>query len=116
MINCMRKIIVRALLGALNSRFLNSSPCRYGFIGNVDAFSYENLASEDNQRPGITVRTILDDADRFRACPMRKDGGLTVMEADGTSREPTESDMRDLRNAFASREYNSPGDRQRFGE
>ncbi len=114
----MRKIIVQALLKVLNSRFLNSSPCRYGFIGTVDAFSYENLASEVEQRPGVTVNTILFEADRFRSCPMRKDGGLTVLEADGTSREATAFDMRDLRNALTpkDREYNSAGDRQRFGE
>lgn len=93
----MKKACIKTLLWLLNSRFLNPTPCRYGFIGNIDAFSYENLASEQEQRPGITVKTILDEADRFRSCPLRE-RGLTVLESDGTSREANAADMRDLEN------------------
>jgi len=94
-----RKAIIGLLLKALNSQFLNSSPCRYGFIGNLDAFSYENLAAEEKQRPGITVRTILDEADRFRSCPLRNHG-VTVLEADGTNRDATAWDVHELRQAL----------------
>ena len=81
----MKKYIVGFFLWVLNSRFLNVTPCKYGFIGNIDAFSYETLASEERQRPGITVRTILSEADSFRLCPVRP--GLTVIESDGTIRD-----------------------------
>lgn len=91
----MKRLIVRSLLSLLNSRWLNHSPCEYGFIGNVDAFSYSHLASEEKQRPGITVRTILEEADRFRSCPMG--GRVTVLEADGTSHEATAWDLHELR-------------------
>jgi hypothetical protein len=94
----MRKAIVRLLLAALNSRILNRTPCGYGFIGNIDAFSYANLASEDKQRPGITVRQVLDEADRFRACQISN--GLTVIEPDGASHEATAWDLRDLQRDF----------------
>lgn len=96
----MKKWIIERFLTMLNSQFLNASPCRYGYIGNVDAFSYEHLASEEKQRPGITIRTILDEADHFRSCPLTKDG-LLVLEGDGTTREATPWDYRDLREAFA---------------
>ncbi len=111
----MKRGIIDILLKALNSRFLNPTPCHYGYIGNVDAFSYDNLASEEKQRPGISVKTILEEADRFRSCPLRK-GSLTVLEPDGASRDATLWDLHELRRTFAQKEYNSPGDRQRFGE
>ena len=99
----MRKIVIQVLLKILNSHFLNQTPCRYGFIGNVDAFSYENLASEEEQRPGITVKTVLKEADRFRSCPIRNGGGLTVLESDGTSHEATAWDMHELRQGLGPR-------------
>ena len=89
------KSIVRALLAVLNSRWLNATPCRYGFIGNVDAFDYDNLVSEDHQQPGITVREVLDQADRFRSCPTRKHG-VTVIEDDGY-RDANFRDLADLK-------------------
>lgn len=55
----MKSKLIKVLLCVLNSRFLNQSPCRYGYIGNVDAFSREHLAYEEMTRPGITVATIL---------------------------------------------------------
>jgi hypothetical protein len=94
----MKNMIIKILLAVLNSRFLNGSPCKYGFIGNLDAFSYSHLQSEEQQRPGITVKTILDEADMFRSCPMRK-SGLTVIE-DGQSREGTIWDVHELQKQF----------------
>jgi hypothetical protein len=64
----------------------------------VDAFSYENLASEEKQQPGITVREVLEMADRFKACPIGK--GLTVIEQDGSAREATASDILELQRSF----------------
>jgi hypothetical protein len=99
----LRKLIIKALLAILNSRWLNCSPCRYGFIGNVDAFEYSHLASEERQRPGIAVKTILEEADRFSACPINK-GRLTVLESDGSHHEATVFDLRDLRESFAPKD------------
>lgn len=98
----MKKTLTRMLLSALNSRWLNNSPCRYGFIGNVDAFSIENLRSEEKQRPGITVKTILYEAEMFAACPLDK-GELMVIE-DGKYRGSTVWDLHQLRNEFSSSE------------
>lgn len=95
-----RALAIKVCLAILNSRFLNHSPCEYGFIGNVDAFSYSYLASEEKQRPGITVQTILEEADQFKSCPVRKDGGLTVLESDGTHRDATIWDVHELRQAL----------------
>jgi len=94
-----RIVAIKLLLRALNSRWLNHSPCEYGFIGNVDAFSYSNLASEEKQRPGITVRQILKEADCFRSCPIQK-SGLTVIEGE-EMRDATVWDIHDLSNLGA---------------
>ena len=96
--NRLRSCLVRALLHVLNSRFLNGSPCQYGFIGNVDAFSYGNLASEEKQRPGIAVKTILEEADRFRSCPIGR--GVTVLQENEPNREATVWDLHDLRQSL----------------
>jgi hypothetical protein len=91
----MRNGIVRVLLAALNSGWLNASPCRYGFIGNIDAFSCEHLDSEDHQRPGITVRQVLNEAERFRSCPTRQHG-VTVIDEDGY-RDANSHDLSDIK-------------------
>lgn len=83
----------------LNSGFLNATPCRYGFIGNVDAFEHSHLQSEERQQPGITVKEVLSMADRFKSCPMRTTG-VTVMESDGTSHEATAMDLHELRTSL----------------
>jgi len=96
----MKPKIIRWMLGMLNSRWLNQSPCEYGYIGNVDAFSYSNLAAEEHSRPGITVKQILEEADRFRSCPIGK--GLTVLNSwDGTTRQATALDVEDLRQSLS---------------
>ena len=94
----MTKRIVRLLLAVLNSRWLNHSPCKYGFIGNIDAFSLENLESEERMRPGITVATVLEEAARWRSCLMRKHC-LTVMDGAET-REATPGDIYELRRSL----------------
>src|SRR5580693_7479204 len=99
-----RRFIVKCLLCALNSRWLNQTPCKYAFVGNLDNFSRENLESEDKQQPGITVREILDAADRFMACPINNTG-VTVMEGDGTNHEATAMDLHELRVSFSPKEH-----------
>lgn len=103
----MKRRIVKILLAALNSRWLNKSPCNYGFIGNVDAFSYANLRSEDNQQPGITVREVLATADAFRSCPI-KAHGLTLIEADGSYRTAGPMDLHQLRVSITPQQPKSP--------
>lgn len=95
-----KSLCVRLLLRMLNTQFLNDSPCKYGYINNVDAFSYSNLASEEIQRPGITVKTIIDEADRFKSCPINQNG-LTVIEADGSAHEATVWDRHELNLALS---------------
>ncbi len=91
----LKKTIVRILLRLLNSKSLNSSPCKYAFVGNLDNFSRENLESEDRQTPGITVKEMLINADRFKNCG-KGQCGLQVIEGD-TVREATVWDIHDLR-------------------
>jgi len=95
----MRRRVINLLLAILNSRFLNQSPCEYGYINGIDAMSYQELVNEDKQQPGITVREVLLYIDRFRACPLRKDG-FTVIEGDGEQREGTIWDVHELRQAL----------------
>ncbi len=77
----MKTWIIKKLLAALNSRWLNDTPAHYGFINGLDALSYEQLQSEERQQPGITVKEVVEGIDRFRSCPVRKTG-LTVIEGD----------------------------------
>ena len=92
----MKSIIIKTLLRILNTQWLNPTPCVYKFVGNIDAFEYSHLQSEESQRTGITVRQILDEADAFRSCPIRKTG-LTVIE-DGTVRDADCWDIKELTN------------------
>lgn len=88
-------IVIRCLLRLLNSRWLNQSPCEYGYINNVDAFSLSNLESEERMRPGVTVETILREAEQFRCCPMKAQ--LQVVEGDRV-RDANIWDVHELRN------------------
>jgi hypothetical protein len=91
----MKASIVRLLLRVLNSQWLNPSPCQYGFIGNVDAFSYSSLASEEKQKPGITVKEVLHQADLFRSCPIGR--GVQVLENEEW-RDANVWDLHELKN------------------
>ena len=97
----MKRLAIRFLLQILNSRLLNRSPCSYEYVGNVDAFSIGHLESENRQRPGITVQTIIEEAKMFKCCPMRTTG-ITVIE-DNVVREGTVWDEHELRNHFTSK-------------
>jgi hypothetical protein len=74
---------------------VNCSPCRFGYINNIDAFEYQELVNEDKQQPNITVKEVLEYADRFKACPLNK-SGLTVIEPDGSTHEATIWDRHEL--------------------
>jgi len=94
----MKSKLVAAMLAILNSRWLNQSPCSYAYVGNVDAFDAEYLRSEERQRPGITVATILEEAARFKCCSLKT--GLTVIEGDDV-REGTIWDIHELRQGLS---------------
>ena len=79
----MKKLAIRLLLRILNGYFLNPTPCRYEFVGNVDAFSRSDIESTLKQSPTMTLREYLDLADRFKFCPISRTG-LTVIEPDGS--------------------------------
>jgi hypothetical protein len=104
----MRKLIVGLLLRALNSRVLNQSPCEYGYINGIEAMSYQELVNEEKQQPGITVREVIECIDRFKACPIRKDG-FTVIEGDGETREGTIWDVHELRQALTPQRETNGG-------
>ena len=78
-----RKLVVNFLLAILNSRWLNPSPCRYEFVGNVDAFSRSDIESSLRQQPDMTLQQYIDAANRFKACPISRIG-ITAIEPDGT--------------------------------
>ena len=63
----MKSLVIRACLAVLNSRWINGTPCKYAFVGNIDAFSYEHLKSEESQRPGVTVKQIISESEAWRA-------------------------------------------------
>lgn len=79
----MRSLLVQALLQLLNTEFLNPTPCRYDFVGNIDNFSRENIASTLRQEPDMSLSRYLDIADRFKACPISR-VGVTAIEPDGS--------------------------------
>lgn len=97
----MRTRIIDTLLAILNSRWINATPCSYGHVNGLDAMSYEALASEDRQQPGITVREVLVTIDRFKSCSTRS--GLTVIDGEDV-REATAWDVHELNQAFQPKE------------
>lgn len=94
----MRRWLVNSLLAILNSRFINKTPCQYGFIGNVDAFSLNSLRSEARQRPYLSVADLVAESDRWNSFPIPNDG-LTVIEG-GAAREGTSKDIEELKAAL----------------
>lgn len=79
----MKVLIVRILLRLLNTQFLNPTPCRYDFVGNVDNFSREDIAGTLKGDPEMSLRRYLDMADQFKACPSSR-VGVSVIEEDGS--------------------------------
>ena len=94
----MRKFIIRILLGVLNSGYVNQTPCKYGLIGNVDAFSKEYLASEVKDRSEVMVKTILEEAEAFGNCALAKDRYLVVLGETGAARPADYWDVMELKN------------------
>lgn len=85
----MRKVIVRFLLSLLNADWLNPTPCKYEFVGNIDAFSREDVESSLRQQPDMTLQQYLDVANAFKFCPISRTG-ITAIESDGTYTENVE--------------------------
>jgi hypothetical protein len=81
-----RKIAIRVLLAILNSRWLNQTPCRYDFVGNVDNFSREDIESTLRMDPEMSLAYYLELANRFKACPISR-VGVTAIEPDGSYTE-----------------------------
>ena len=79
----MRRFAVSILLRILNSAWLNPTPCRYDFVGNLDNFSREDIESSLRQSPEMTLREYLEIADRFKSCPISR-VGITAIEPDGS--------------------------------
>jgi hypothetical protein len=71
------------LLRLLNTSWLNPTPCRYDFVGNVDNFSRSDIESTLSVDPNISLRHYLDIANQFKACPTSRIG-VTVIEEDGS--------------------------------
>lgn len=82
----MKKLLVRFLLRLLNAHFLNPTPCRYAFVGNLDNFSRHDIESTLKVEPEMSLRRYLEIADRFKACPISR-VGVTAIEPDGSYTE-----------------------------
>ena len=78
-----RVFAIRILLALLNSRWLNPTPCRYDFVGNIDNFSRSDIEANLKEEPEMSLRRYLDIADRFKSCPISR-VGITAIEPDGT--------------------------------
>lgn len=78
-----RKLLIDLLLGMLNSRWLNPTPCRYEFVGNIDAFSRADIESTLRSDPEMTLQEYIDIANRFKYCPVSRTG-VSVIEPDGS--------------------------------
>lgn len=82
----MKPLIVKVLLRILNTNWLNPTPCRYDFVGNIDNFSRQDIESTLEVEPQMSLRRYLDIADRFKSCPISR-VGITTIEPDGTYTE-----------------------------
>jgi hypothetical protein len=88
----MKKLIRKAFLKALNSRFLNNTPCEYGFINGLEAVSYRELKNEVIQNPHILVRDLIRSIDQFKSCPL-----YPHVHENGTTRPIDNVDIEDLK-------------------
>ena len=79
----MKTAVISILLRLLNSSWLNDTPCKYDFVGNIDNFSREDIESTLRQAPGMTLREYLEIANRFKFCPISRTG-ITAIEPDGS--------------------------------
>lgn len=90
-----QKYLPKLLLRLLNSGYINSSPCPYGYINGLDAVSYSELKNEVKMSPDVTVQNVIDGIDRFNSCPIYADR-TTVITDEGT-RDATVWDVHELR-------------------
>jgi hypothetical protein len=93
--NLIKTLLTRLLLAALNTRWLNPTPCRYGFLGNADAFDLESLRERARARPELTLREFIAEAESFAAHPLTPI--LAVVENGGEMSKADAWDYHDLR-------------------
>ncbi len=85
----MRKILIKFLLAILNSSWLNGTPCKYEFVGNVGAFSLSYLKSSVEQNPHLLVRELIME----KNCP-----DYPHTHENGEIRPMNDQDVKDLQN------------------
>ena len=87
----MRKTITNILLKLLNSTWLNPTPAKYEFVGNITAFSRSFLESSVQQEPHLMVRDLL----RYSPtdCP-----DYPHTHENGEIRPMNDQDVKDLQN------------------
>jgi len=87
----MKKYITKILLAIINSPYLNGTPCKYEFVGNITAFSRSYLESSVQQEPHLMVRNLL----RYSPtnCP-----DYPHTHENGEIRPMNDQDVKDLQN------------------
>ena len=98
----LQKHLPRLLLAILNSRYINDSPCEYGWINGLDAISYNELKNEIKINPDATVQDVIDAIDRFNTCPIYNNRTIVLLD-NGESRDATIWDVQELRNALSKK-------------
>lgn len=87
----MKNYITKLLLATLNSNWLNGTPAKYEFVGNITAFSREFLESSVRQEPHMLVRDLLNYSSI--KCP-----DYPHTHEHGEVRPMNEQDIKDLQN------------------
>lgn len=89
----MKKYLIKVLLGFLNSNWLNGTPTKYEFVGNITAFSRGYLESLVMQEPHLMVRDLLRYS--LTNCP-----DYPHTHENGEIRPMNEQDGKDLQNFY----------------
>lgn len=87
----MKENLIKLLLLMLNSNWLNGTPAKYEFVGNITAFSRSYLESSVRQEPHILVRDLLNYSPT--SCP-----DYPHTHENGEIRPMNEQDVKDLQN------------------
>lgn len=85
----MKKYIIKVLLAILNYSWLNQTPCKYEFVGNIDNFSRSFLQSYVQQNPHLLVRELIME----KNCP-----DYPHTHKNGEIRPMNDQDVKDLQN------------------
>lgn len=97
-----KKSFTKVLLRMLNSRWLNGSPCEYGFINNLDCFSTEFLKGYLKYEPDLSLKDVLGRATLSKGCWQKSTDGLKVIEG-GEVRDADSYDVLELKRALNKR-------------